>query len=235
MTRPLVEVSLYLVVPPSDISRTKPLIHLTLIQIGRCLTESLNGSDGIERNDKLLLMPEESRRWAVSLFSTEAHPDEHTNQETATYPPPHQEVTKLTFTCPTNLKAVLYHYAALPPQAFGRAVDAMTFIPHAGSIHDRGSGIQETMREQDCVIEARQPRGPCAPATLKAASPINHIRKPAPSVMLIHSMADQVIPYQQSEAIAQALQRKGGAGDTAAFAGGKSQLCRQRSGRHTSS
>jgi type IV secretion system protein VirD4 len=42
-------VSLYLVVPPSDISRTKPLIRLILNQIGRRLTESLDGSDGIAR------------------------------------------------------------------------------------------------------------------------------------------------------------------------------------------
>ncbi|MEX0633662.1 type IV secretory system conjugative DNA transfer family protein [Serratia ureilytica] len=41
-------VSLYLVVPPSDISRTKPLIRLILNQIGRRLTESLDGSDGID-------------------------------------------------------------------------------------------------------------------------------------------------------------------------------------------
>jgi len=52
-------VSLYLVVPPSDISRTKPLIRLILNQIGRRLTESLDGSDGIERCHKLLLMLDE--------------------------------------------------------------------------------------------------------------------------------------------------------------------------------
>jgi type IV secretion system protein VirD4 len=52
-------VSLYLVVPPSDISRTKPLIRLILNQIGRRLTESLDGSDGIERKHKLLLMLDE--------------------------------------------------------------------------------------------------------------------------------------------------------------------------------
>ena len=34
-------VSLYLVVPPSDISRTKPLVRLILNQIGRRLTETL--------------------------------------------------------------------------------------------------------------------------------------------------------------------------------------------------
>ncbi|MBN8748730.1 MAG: conjugal transfer protein TraG [Variovorax sp.] len=51
--------SLYLVVPPSDISRTKPLIRLILNQIGRRLTESLDGSDGIERRHRLLLMLDE--------------------------------------------------------------------------------------------------------------------------------------------------------------------------------
>ncbi|RDS85038.1 conjugal transfer protein TraG [Dyella monticola] len=52
-------VSLYLVVPPSDISRTKPLIRLILNQIGRRLTESLDGSDGIARRHTLLLMLDE--------------------------------------------------------------------------------------------------------------------------------------------------------------------------------
>ncbi len=52
-------VSLYLVVPPSDISRTKPLIRLILNQVGRRLTEALDGSDGIQRKHKLLLMLDE--------------------------------------------------------------------------------------------------------------------------------------------------------------------------------
>ena len=52
-------VSLYLVVPPSDISRTKPLMRLLLNQIGRRLTESLDGSDGIARRQRLLLMLDE--------------------------------------------------------------------------------------------------------------------------------------------------------------------------------
>ena len=52
-------VSLYLVVPPSDISRTKPLIRLILNQIGRRLTESLDGSDGVQRRRTLLLMLDE--------------------------------------------------------------------------------------------------------------------------------------------------------------------------------
>lgn len=37
-------ISLYLVVPPSDISRTKPLVRLILNQIGRRLTEELHGA-----------------------------------------------------------------------------------------------------------------------------------------------------------------------------------------------
>ena len=51
-------VSLYLVVPPSDISRTKPLIRLLLNQIGRRLTERLDSS-GSEPSRRLLLMLDE--------------------------------------------------------------------------------------------------------------------------------------------------------------------------------
>ncbi|MEC5292248.1 conjugal transfer protein TraG [Aurantimonas sp. C2-6-R+9] len=49
-------VTLYLVVPPSDINRTKPLIRLILNQIGRRLTEDLAGHD---RRHRLLLMLDE--------------------------------------------------------------------------------------------------------------------------------------------------------------------------------
>ena len=52
-------VSLYLVVPPSDISRTKPLVRLILNQIGRRLTESLDGGCGIARRHRLLMMLDE--------------------------------------------------------------------------------------------------------------------------------------------------------------------------------
>ena len=52
-------VSLYLVVPPSDISRTKPLIRLILNQIGRRLTEKLDGEiDGNSRRQVLLMLDE---------------------------------------------------------------------------------------------------------------------------------------------------------------------------------
>jgi type IV secretion system protein VirD4 len=49
-------VTLYLVVPPSDISRTKPLIRLILNQIGRRLTEDLQARTSRHR---LLLMLDE--------------------------------------------------------------------------------------------------------------------------------------------------------------------------------
>src|SRR5215813_13198820 len=49
-------ISLYLVVPPSDIARTKPLLRLVLNQIGRRLTETL---DTDRRRQRLLLMLDE--------------------------------------------------------------------------------------------------------------------------------------------------------------------------------
>ena len=48
--------TLYLVVPPSDISRTKPLVRLILNQIGRRLTEELEAK---RRRHRLLLMLDE--------------------------------------------------------------------------------------------------------------------------------------------------------------------------------
>lgn len=48
--------TLYLVVPPSDISRTKPLIRLVLNQIGRRLTEDLQATN--ERQRVLLMLDE---------------------------------------------------------------------------------------------------------------------------------------------------------------------------------
>ncbi len=48
--------TLYLVVPPSDINRTKPLVRLLLNQIGRRLTEDLNARS---KRHRLLLMLDE--------------------------------------------------------------------------------------------------------------------------------------------------------------------------------
>ena len=70
-------VSLYLVVPPSDISRTKPLIRLIRLirnQIGRRLTESLDDSDGIARKHKLLLMLDEFPPWGGWTSSSQPWP-----------------------------------------------------------------------------------------------------------------------------------------------------------------
>lgn len=52
-------VSLYLVVPPSDISRTKPLVRLILNQIARRLTETLPESSGQAPERRLLLVLDE--------------------------------------------------------------------------------------------------------------------------------------------------------------------------------
>lgn len=54
--RPL---SLYLVIPPSDISRTKPLIRLILNQIGRRLTERLEPAGSAGQRHQLLMMLDE--------------------------------------------------------------------------------------------------------------------------------------------------------------------------------
>lgn len=51
--------SLYLVIPPSDISRTKPLIRLVLNQIGRRLTEKLETEQDGQRKHQLLMMLDE--------------------------------------------------------------------------------------------------------------------------------------------------------------------------------
>jgi type IV secretion system protein VirD4 len=52
-------VSLYLVIPPSDMSRTKPLVRLVLNQIGRRLTERLEGDPAKRRRHQLLMMLDE--------------------------------------------------------------------------------------------------------------------------------------------------------------------------------
>src|SRR3546814_20500349 len=56
--------TLYLVIPPSDISRTKPLIRLILNQIGRRLTEELTPKGA--RHRVLILLDELDRKSVVS-------------------------------------------------------------------------------------------------------------------------------------------------------------------------
>ena len=63
-------VSLYLVVPPSDISRTKPLVRLVLNQIGRRLTEQLDAEHGKARRQLLLMLDEFPALGRLDFFET---------------------------------------------------------------------------------------------------------------------------------------------------------------------
>ena len=65
--RPL---SLYLVVPPSDISRTKPLVRLVLNQIGRRLTERLQMVEGRPRRQLLMMLDEFPALGRLDFFET---------------------------------------------------------------------------------------------------------------------------------------------------------------------
>lgn len=68
LVKPGQPVTLYLVVPPSDISRTKPLVRLILNQIGRRLTEDL--ADGSERRRLLLMLDEFPALGRLDFFET---------------------------------------------------------------------------------------------------------------------------------------------------------------------
>ncbi len=63
-------ISLYLVVPPSDISRTKPLIRLVLNQIGRRLTEHLHAEGQPGRHRLLMMLDEFPALGRLDFFET---------------------------------------------------------------------------------------------------------------------------------------------------------------------
>jgi type IV secretion system protein VirD4 len=63
-------VSLYLVIPPADLSRTKPLVRLILNQIGRRLTETLEGQKGEPRRKLLLMLDEFPALGRLDFFET---------------------------------------------------------------------------------------------------------------------------------------------------------------------
>lgn len=63
-------VSLYLVVPPSDLSRTKPLVRLILNQVGRRLTEQLPLGAGADRRQLLLMLDEFPALGRLDFFET---------------------------------------------------------------------------------------------------------------------------------------------------------------------
>ena len=64
-------VSLYLVVPPSDLARTRPIVRLMLNQIGRRLTESMEvGTKKAYRHRLLLLLDEFPSLGRLEFFET---------------------------------------------------------------------------------------------------------------------------------------------------------------------
>jgi type IV secretion system protein VirD4 len=65
-------VSLYIVIPPSDISRTKPLVRLILNQIGRRLTERLDveSADASGRHKLLMMLDEFPALGRLDFFET---------------------------------------------------------------------------------------------------------------------------------------------------------------------
>ncbi|MGH7436817.1 MAG: type IV secretory system conjugative DNA transfer family protein, partial [Polyangiaceae bacterium] len=64
-------VSLYLVVPPSDLARTRPIVRLILNQIGRRLTESMEvGTKNAYRHRLLLLLDEFPSLGRLEFFET---------------------------------------------------------------------------------------------------------------------------------------------------------------------
>ena len=64
-------VSLYLVVPPSDLARTRPILRLILNQIGRRLTESMQvGANAAYRHRLLLLLDEFPSLGRLEFFET---------------------------------------------------------------------------------------------------------------------------------------------------------------------
>jgi type IV secretion system protein VirD4 len=66
-----VPVSLYLVVPPSDLARTRPIVRLLLNQIGRRLTESMEfGPKAAYRHRLLLLLDEFPSLGKLDFFET---------------------------------------------------------------------------------------------------------------------------------------------------------------------
>jgi type IV secretion system protein VirD4 len=58
------------VIPPSDISRTKPLVRLVLNQIGRRLTETLEGQHGRRRHQVLMMLDEFPALGRLDFFET---------------------------------------------------------------------------------------------------------------------------------------------------------------------
>ena len=75
-------------------------------------------------------------------------------------PLPKTESIKLTFACPASLKADLARYASLHAQTYGKAVDAVTLIPHmleAFIGRDRGFRAQSHMQQKRATRDTTSP------------------------------------------------------------------------------
>ena len=75
-------------------------------------------------------------------------------------PLPKTESVKLTFACPASLKADLDRYASLHAQTYGKAVDAVTLIPHmleAFIGRDRGFRAQSHMQQKRATRDTTSP------------------------------------------------------------------------------
>jgi hypothetical protein len=75
-------------------------------------------------------------------------------------PLPKTESIKLTFACPASLKADLDRYASLHAQTYGKAVDAVTLIPHmleAFIGRDRGFRAQSHMQQKRATRDTTSP------------------------------------------------------------------------------
>lgn len=73
-----------------------------------------------------------------------------TNHKLRLGPLPKTESIKLTFSCPSDLKAELDRYAAQHAQTYGEATDALTLIPHmleAFMARDRGFKKPAALRQ----------------------------------------------------------------------------------------
>ena len=73
-----------------------------------------------------------------------------TNHKLRLGPLPKTESVKLTFSCPSDLKAELDRYAALHAQTYGEATDALALIPHmlvAFMARDRGFKKPAALRQ----------------------------------------------------------------------------------------
>ncbi len=78
-------------------------------------------------------------------------------------PLPKTESVKLTFTCPTNLKADLDRYATLHAQTYGETVDAATLIPHmleAFMARDRGFKSSQARPRSPSLQKTERPEKP---------------------------------------------------------------------------